>query len=205
MFFGSEGSATVVYGVLRVKPGQKRAKYCNPTCQRADWKNHNPTCSRPSDNIKVEYNLPPSREPMTHFYINTHLQAYAVRPLAVTPAVRLHVSHSSVLLVMVDMVPVMHNLTRRRIRIKHLLATPLAVLPPEAVQSNTDMFYRLGSEDVRKALPVPLEFFRAVFGMVLESHSLGVKRRITTDLDLLYSNLEDELAHHVENHYNMQD
>ncbi|KAJ7151937.1 hypothetical protein C8R46DRAFT_1357573 [Mycena filopes] len=208
----------------------KRVTYCNATCQRADWvSGHKETCNRPSDNNQT-FRL--GRQLTDHTYISTHLTAYAVRALALTPPTA-YAPPTSVLLAMVDMVPLMHDPARKRIRIKHLLAAPLVVLPPEVVQCSTEMLRAtrmrhaargdmvalvslligtLGvypdGEETRfraSALPAQPHFFRPDFGMALRSHSRGEERRITMDLDLLYSNLEDELAHDVENHYRIQD
>jgi hypothetical protein len=112
---------------------------------------------------------------------------------------------------MVDMVPVAPDSTTKRIRIKHLLTAPLAVLPEEVVQSHTEMLARTGmlyrgspliglcigtvgvypdGEETRYralALPIPPPFLRADFAMALRSHSFGEDRRITMDLDLLYA------------------
>jgi hypothetical protein len=109
------------------------------------------------------------------------------------------------------MVPVAPDSTTKRIRIKHLLTAPLAVLPEEVVQSHTEMLAPTGmlyrgspliglcigtvgvypdGEETRYralALPIPPPFLRADFAMALRSHSFGEDRRITMDLDLLYA------------------
>ncbi|KAJ7718453.1 hypothetical protein B0H16DRAFT_1740068 [Mycena metata] len=109
----------------------KRATYCNATCQRGDWAGHKTTYNRPADN-NLTFHL--GRQLVDRVDISTHLAAYAVH--AMGPA---GMSATRSGLVMINMVPLIQDPARKRIRIKHLLPASLAVLPPEVSQRNTDM------------------------------------------------------------------
>ncbi|KAJ7112720.1 hypothetical protein C8R44DRAFT_741792 [Mycena epipterygia] len=206
----------------------KRATYCNAACQKADWfvvkPSHKTTCNRQLD-INLTMRL--IRELTDDPYIRTHLSFYAARALGLLDATDPSAPASRLLLVMVDTIPVATPDTdRQRLRIKHLLAPPLAVLPPEIVKSHTEtmfgnrMLYRgtplvgvcIATSSVKDrerryrviALPVPPEWLHPGFSIRLSSHSFGDERAVTMDLDSLYAGIEDELRLDVDNHYKLQ-
>ncbi|KAJ7250742.1 hypothetical protein C8J57DRAFT_1474851 [Mycena rebaudengoi] len=206
----------------------KRATYCNSTCQRADWAEHKSSCSRPPDN-NVTIRL--GRELTDHIYIRTHLMFYAARALGFLhhPIP----SNNCLLMVSVEMVPITTaSKERRRISIQRLLAIPVAILPDEVVETHANILERMkdmvpgdpiagvwivtngvyqDGEETRFRMvgtPVPFEVLRGArkpgFSMQLRSHSFAMERRVTTDLDFLFSSIEDELRLDVDNYYKLQ-
>ncbi|KAJ7718449.1 hypothetical protein B0H16DRAFT_1797425 [Mycena metata] len=172
----------------------KRATYCNATCQRGDWAGHKTTCNRPVDN-NLTFRL--GRQLVDHMYISTHLASYAVR--AMRPA---H-DGSSVLLVMVDMVPtprvnasasnIFWQLRSCSSRLRWCKASGRCSTmrlwyrdgPLLAVVIGTIGVYPEGEETRFRvsAMAAPPK----AFTIALRSHSFGEERRVTMDLDLLYS------------------
>ncbi|KAJ7493021.1 hypothetical protein B0H11DRAFT_2006930 [Mycena galericulata] len=201
----------------------KRAKYCNAACQRADWVSHKESCNRPPDN-NVTIRL--GRD---HVYIRTHLLFYGARALGLLAATDPTVPSTRLLVVIVDMVPLPDPASeRKRMRIKQLLAAPLAVLSEELKESHAEIIGRTQlmypatplvgvciltsgvydqGEKTRyrfMALPISPSFCRDDARLPLRSHSFGVERTITMDLDFLHASLEDELRLDMDNHYKLQ-
>ncbi|KAJ6516667.1 hypothetical protein C8R47DRAFT_402041 [Mycena vitilis] len=204
-------------GEMKICRKCKRSMYCSTTCQRSDWPIHRDSCSLPEDN-HLTFRL--GREISSHIHFRTLLMAYGVRALGLAGSSRPTTLPARLLLVLVDMVPIAPDAVRKRLRVKHIIPVPLAVLPPDVVRDymkvnesgpcvgvcvGTTGVY--GAGDTRHcvtACPVPLPFLREDFSMALRSHSLSEDRRISLDLDLLYANIEDELSLDADNHYGMQ-
>ncbi|KAJ7465348.1 hypothetical protein B0H11DRAFT_2049595 [Mycena galericulata] len=204
----------------------QRANYCNAACQRADWASHKESCNRPPDNnLTIRF----GRELPDHVYIRTHLLFYGARALGLLAATDPTVPSTRLLLVIVDMVPLPDPASeRKRIRIKQLLAAPLAVLPEEIEETHAEIIGRTqlmypatplvgvciltsgvyGQDEETRyrvvALPLPPFLRRDDAKLPLRSHSFGVERTITMDLDFLHASLEDELRTDMDNHYKLQ-
>jgi hypothetical protein len=115
---------------------------------------------------------------------------------------------------MVDMVPISSiEEAGKRLRVKHLIVVPLAVLPAAVVESLPDLILgaalKSGPGDAHVVvcvsavrgeadfgpevrfhtlvIPVPRAVLRSDFEMSITSASRRGERRITCDLDLLYA------------------
>ncbi|KAJ7117270.1 hypothetical protein C8R43DRAFT_1137783 [Mycena crocata] len=164
-----------------------------------------------------------------HDYFRTHLGLYGVRALGLQHPSNQLAPPTRILLVVTDMVPVTAaRRARKRLRVKNILAAPLAVLPAEIVSTHTETFAVL-----RKAYPdtplltvcvvttgvygeaentrynispfcVPSSYLRPNATIALHSQSLGVERVASLNLDALHANIEEELKHDRDNYYKLQ-
>ncbi|KAJ7883379.1 hypothetical protein B0H13DRAFT_1890390 [Mycena leptocephala] len=177
---------------------QKRAKacsgctttfYCDEVCQRKHWPEHKTECIPYDKTFALTMHL--CKTLLHHHFIRMHLMVYAVRSMGA-------LYHSpppyfTFLLVLVELVPLGPGpKARRRIAIRHIVNVPLAVIDKQTRNS-----YFTQRERMRQTTGDP-------DAVGIESHSLGVGRKVTPDLDALYWSLEDELANDVENYYGLQ-
>ncbi|KAJ7736153.1 hypothetical protein B0H16DRAFT_1730997 [Mycena metata] len=138
--------------------------------------------------------------------------------------------HEFLLMVNVDLVPTdVGSKKKKRIAVTNLIPLPLCIIPAEIVEIHrrivqetrpetllhaiwitTTSVYGPGEEEAsRVGLLVvnPLiaqSMSNPFFSLDLYSHSYGLHRRITPDLDFLFQSINDELRLDVTHHYRMQ-
>ncbi|KAJ6555984.1 hypothetical protein B0H19DRAFT_1071122 [Mycena capillaripes] len=190
----------------------RRANYCGVECQRRDWPTHKYTCGAASDNgitMKVGRNI------HHHQFFQLHLLFYAVR--AMGPPNLPGGKHEFLLMVVIDMVPTDSSSSdsrepRQRITVKNILPVPLCIVPPEMLDIHravvagtkpdvhlhciwitTTGVYRPGEEETSRVGVIAVMPFilgnigKPMFSLDLYSHSYGVYRRVTPDLDFLFA------------------
>ncbi|KAJ7848263.1 hypothetical protein B0H14DRAFT_901740 [Mycena olivaceomarginata] len=127
-----------------------------------------------------------------HHFICVHLMVYAMRSMGAlyhSPP-----PYSTFLLVLVELVLLGPGpKARRRIAIRNIVNVPLAVIDKQTRNS----YLLTQRKRMRQTTGDP-------DAIGIESHSFGVGRKVTPDLDALYWSLEDELANDVENYYGLQ-
>ncbi|KAJ7282521.1 hypothetical protein C8J57DRAFT_1295609, partial [Mycena rebaudengoi] len=180
------------------------ANYCSVNCQRADWQKHKYTCgAAPNNGVTMRV----GRNIHHHQFFQLHLILYA--------------KHEFVLMVVVEMVPIISpsasQTTRTRIAIAEIHRGVVRATRPEVhlhcIWITTTSVYRLGEEDASRVGVLAVRPFtlgnccRLAFSLDVYSHSFGVHRRVTPDLDFLFDSymhfrsINEELRLDAENHY----
>ncbi|KAJ7726435.1 hypothetical protein DFH07DRAFT_237026 [Mycena maculata] len=213
---------------LRTCAKCRKVNYCSVECQRSDWPMHKHTCGAAPDNdmtVRVGRNI------HHHQFFQLHLVLYAVKALG--PPKHPSEKHEFILMVVIDMVPLSPSSSsqnnRNRIAVKHIIPVPICILPAPVVEIHrgvvrgtkprerlhciwitTSGVYRPGEEDAFRVSVLAVQPFilnnihHPAFSLDLYSHSFGVHRRVTPDLDFLFESINDELRLDVNNHYRLQ-
>ncbi|KAJ7759784.1 hypothetical protein DFH07DRAFT_1060173 [Mycena maculata] len=206
----------------------RNAMYCNKTCQRAHWDEHKIKCAPSSDNHRTLYL---ARRLMECEYFADLLTVYCLRTAGCAEGTFPTRRSARVLSVIVDMAPISTSPSSqgKRLRVKHLTAVPVAVLPEELVLSYNTMFTDMRGtypdmplicicitasgvhgrgEDPRFKMHMNVvapELAPPDLNVLVRSASYRSDRLVTPDPDLLYSLIEEELAGDDKNHYGMRD
>ncbi|KAJ6462174.1 hypothetical protein C8R45DRAFT_1178668, partial [Mycena sanguinolenta] len=203
-----------------------RVNDCSKACARANWSEHKLICNvAPDGNITFRT----GRRIADHDYFRRHLLLYALR--AIGPAKRAHEARPSILMVVVDMVPVSAAEPNgcNRTTVTNIVAVPTSILPPDvrdmldltpqntngqgpvhALWIVTSGIYPDGEATrCRVALLMPEDFISSNthlphFSLDCCSNSYGVFRRMNLDLDFLFESINDELRLDEEDYYGMR-
>ncbi|KAJ7669765.1 hypothetical protein B0H17DRAFT_1209524 [Mycena rosella] len=212
--------------------GCSTAVYCDAVCQRNHWPTHKSDCVRYDDDDVIAMHL--CKSLLDHKYVRMHILFYAMRsigalhhstppyvsvllmfvkmvPLATGPSKRRRLSITNIVtapLAIFDKDTRDSYIDQRRqMRITcempcapgvAMLVTPHRAKDREDDKARTLIFmHRVVPELVVMATQsyVPMGF---------ASHSFETGRSVTSDLDELYWNLEDELANDTDNYYGLQ-
>ncbi|KAJ7659480.1 hypothetical protein B0H17DRAFT_1212874 [Mycena rosella] len=203
-----------------------RVNYFSVECQRAEWPEHKLTC-KPArdDNLTIRV----GRRLADHPYFKTLLLLYALR--AMGPARLPEEDHDLILMVVVDMLPLLGSAHpgRQHIVVKNILAVPTCIVPEEVayvqraalddgprglrvhcVWIATTGIYPDGEESRFRLILLPAADIMVSsahlpnFSLDLYSHSHGVFRRVSLDVDFIFESLNDELRLDIDNYYQLQ-
>ncbi|KAF7357109.1 RNA polymerase II-associated protein 3 [Mycena sanguinolenta] len=212
--------------------GCSTACYCDELCQRKHWPTHKKDCI-PYDEAHV-LTMHLCRNLMVHKYIHMHLTFYAMRSIGALhyspppyftvlllfvelvpmddgprPRRRIHIRNiiTAPLAVFYDKLRESYYVQREQMRKTcgtpnasgvAILVTPFLERGHEKNKSRTAIF-------MNRLIPdFGLLVKNSFFPVGVQSHSFGVGRKLTDDLDELYWSLEDELANDVDNYYGLQ-